>query len=180
MDNNPNKTMEQRYFFSFILFVLSFTGLWAQSGSKYPYVTTNSDGKKNVIVCRDAKGGAPESRIHPNWTATEVRSTNLVAAKFEVALSDAAAAAFFADRLTACPAGWRVPTYRELMLIAALRTQLTAVSNTFSDGEYWAETHGIYTNIGMYANPITGYCCPLTQTNLDPTTRRIRCVRDLD
>ncbi len=179
MDNNPDKTMKIDLLLILILTV-SCHDLIAQSGSKYPYVTTNSDGKKNVIVCRDAKGGVPESRIHPNWTATEVRKTNLVAAKFEVALSDAAASASFAARLTACPAGWRVPTFRELMLIAALRTQLTAVSNTFSDGQYWAETHGTDTNVGMYANPITGYCCPLTQTNLDPTTRRIRCVRDLD
>lgn len=176
------KTMEQKYFFTFILLVLSLTGLWAQTGSKYPYATTNSDGKKNVIVCRDAKGGVTEDRIHPNWptTGTGTEATNLVAAKFEVALSDAATSVTFDNRLTACPSGWRLPTYRELMLIAALRTQLTAVSNTFSDADYWSETHlgGFLDIYGKSVNPVTGLCNGVAGQHSEKF--RIRCVRDLD
>lgn len=178
------KTMEQKYFFTFILLVLSLTGLWAQTGSKYPYATTNSDGKKNVIVSRDAKGGATEDRIHPNWPATGDGSTatDLVAAKFEVALSDAATSVTFANRLTACPSGWRLPTYRELLLIAALRTQLTAVSSTFSDADYWAETNtgGILGNRGRSVNPVSGHCLGIVETISATPKFRIRCVRDLD
>lgn len=176
--------MEQRYFLTFILLVLSLTGLWAQTGSKYPYTTTNSDGKKNVIVCRDAKGGVTEDRIHPNWpeTGSGATATDLVAAKFEVALSDAATSVTFANRLTACPSGWRLPTYRELMLIAALRTQLTAVSNTFSDADYWAETNtgGFLANRGRSVNPVSGLCLGLVETISTTPSLRIRCVRDLD
>lgn len=174
----------KKHLLTVALITLATCNLTAQSGSKYPYVTTNSDGKKNVIVCRDAKGGVKENRIHPNWSATGDGTIDLVAAKFEVALSDAATSVTFEKRLTACPAGWRLPTYRELMLIVAFRTQLTAVSNTFTDAEYWAETCGgglLPKTVGMFVNPITGYCCALTQTEYYPTkTRRIRCVRDLD
>lgn len=99
----------------------------AQSGVKYPYVTTASDGGV-VVVLRDDKGGIDEaslfsSRVTASKTGNEESTDNRMSRKFRVQKSDPGRktwsdAVSYCDNLTEEGySDWRLPSQRELMMI---------------------------------------------------------------
>ena len=99
----------------------------AQSGVKYPYVTTASDGGV-VVVLRDDKGGIDESslfssRVTETKTGNETSSDNRMSRKFRVQKSNPGQktwsdAVSYCDNLTEEGySDWRLPSQRELMMI---------------------------------------------------------------
>ena len=102
----------------------------AQSGVKYPYVTTASDGGV-VVVLRDDNGGIDEaslfsSRVTESKTGNEASADNRMSRKFRVQKSNPGQktwsdAVSYCDNLTEEGySDWRLPTQRELILIWAL------------------------------------------------------------
>lgn len=117
----------------------------AQSGEKYPYVTTASDGGV-VVVLRDDKGGIDEaslfsSRVTETKTGNETSSDNRMSRKFrvqkaqsqssKVAWSDAVS---YCDNLTEeGKTDWRLPSQRELMMIWLLGGSSNVTSGDKND-----------------------------------------------
>lgn len=106
---------------------------------RYPYVTTNPDGKKTVIVSRDESGGARVEGLHDKLTGPlpehyENEPLNSVSAKFEVSQTSYKADynhRYKYDSIDANCAklgdGWRGPSQREAMLMSAMMEELTDV-----------------------------------------------------
>lgn len=151
---------------------------------KYPYV---QDGK--IIVCREGNDGVKSSLIHATWFSTETgkendASHNGVAAKFEVATSDAEDGNIMLWRYavaSACPTtyGWRLPTVRELRLIYALRNELTSANLSVggdSDNTYWSATES--SNNSDNAWSVSFFNNGITTTKDKSSSYRVRCVRD--
>lgn len=101
----------------------------AQSGVKYPYVTTASDGGV-IVVLRDDKGGISEaalfsSRVTTSKTGNEASTDNRMSRKFRVqkAQSQSSTIAWetaesYCNNLSEEGySDWRLPTQRELMMI---------------------------------------------------------------
>lgn len=161
-------------------------GLYAQTGVKYPYVTTNSSGNKCVIVSRDAQGGVKSALLHANWTTATpahnhsdepdgtAKACNAVSAKFEVYSSDNATSGAWADAAGKCPSGWRLPTQRELILISVMKDQFSGITGLAS-ASYWSATE-YSTTSAWYFGFSTNYTNYATKTN---TAYYVRCVRDL-
>lgn len=125
------------------ILVLSSVIGYAQSGVKYPYVTTDENGNYNIIVSRDINGGVRSELIRTgSWTETpehnQESKDNAVAGKFQVYEKGNAKdpqypidegvcgfdeAKSFCNNLEG--GNWRVPTQRELMLIYVMNDQLS-------------------------------------------------------
>lgn len=107
--------------------LLSAGSVYAQPGVKYPYVDISQPGGPIIVSVDNASRDVKSAAIHPNWTTTPYHTQddpeNSVSAKFQVYPTPDQTSSFTytgAQALTACPAGWRLPTIRELMLIVAM------------------------------------------------------------
>lgn len=155
----------------------------SSAGKKYPYV---QEGK--YIVSRDADGGARESVIHPNWTATPLDihfgtlwSNNRVSAKFEVAAADVSAAPGPWRRNNGeCRAPWRRPTFRELQLMWAVGEQLTGVAPFDEGSAYWSTSQSML-NAGALKKAVTlRWMDGLGKGREKTELMRDRCIRDVE
>ena len=99
----------------------------AQSGVKYPYVTSENGGV--VVVLRDSKGGIDEaslfsSRVTASKTGEVTSTNNRMSRKFRVQKSDSGSKKKWQDAVSYCDnlteegySDWRLPSHRELMMI---------------------------------------------------------------
>lgn len=162
--------------------LLTVTSGYAQT-KQYPYV---QNGK--IIVCREGTNGVKSSLIHPNWTEMPAHNesditNNRVAAKFDVAPSDAGTSLTWADALRRCQtrgAGWRLPTVRELRLLLALRDELTVKfsSSVISNRYYWSATEDSSTEGNSWCVDF-GKEEGRVSSAATSTKYYVRCVRDL-
>lgn len=155
---------------------------------RYPYVTTNGQSKKTVVVCREGKDGVKGSLIHEKWLVTPAHNeldaaNNRFSARFEVASADASAekvawtaAAQACSSYTQASGGagtWRLPTVRELRLIYALRNELSDAK--LSANAYWSATEHSDSGLKPWLVDFkTGYT-----NNAAYDSYFVRCVRDL-
>lgn len=98
----------------------------AQSGVRYPYVTSENGGV--VVVLRDSKGGIDEaslfsSRVTETKTGNEKSADNRMSRKFRVQKSNPGQKTW-SDAVSYCnnlneegKTDWRLPSQRELMMI---------------------------------------------------------------
>ena len=98
----------------------------AQSGVRYPYVTVENGGV--VVVLRDANGGIDEASLFPSRvtqtkTGNELSTDNRMSRKFRVQKSNPGQKTW-SDAVSYCnnlneegKTDWRLPSYRELMMI---------------------------------------------------------------
>ena len=98
----------------------------AQSGVRYPYVTSENGGV--VVVLRDSKGGIDESslfssRVTASKTGNEASADNRMSRKFRVQKSNPGQKTW-SDAMSYCDnlteegySDWRLPSQRELMMI---------------------------------------------------------------
>lgn len=125
------KTMKKQFTILALTAALCCGTAGAQSGVKYPYITTATGGV--VIVLRDDKGGVDEAALFSTrQTASpvgDVSSTaNLMSRKFRVQKAQGQSSNVkWADAKSYCEnlntegySDWRLPTQRELMLIWTL------------------------------------------------------------
>ena len=100
----------------------------AQSGVRYPYVTSENGGV--VVVLRDSKGGIDESslfssRVTASKTGNEASTDNRMSRKFRVQKAQSQSSAVtWSDAVSYCDnlteegySDWRLPSQRELMMI---------------------------------------------------------------
>ncbi len=148
----------------------------------YPYVRGG-----NTIVFRDGNGYASGYVYHGPWTFTPTHTEssdwqgnasglNTVSASFEVASGDCGGSRTYtyAEALTACDGLWRLPTIRELAVMADMRGELT-VGGISAESNYWSATA---------RNGSNSYACKLIKGNKPGwngtgSYNRVRCVRDL-
>ena len=115
----------------------------AQSGEKYPYVTTASDGGV-IVVLRDENGGIDEASLFSSWvtetkTGNEKSSDNRMSRKFRVQKSNPGQktwsdAVSYCDNLTEEGySDWRLPSQRELMMIWLLGGSSNVTSGDKND-----------------------------------------------
>lgn len=171
---------------------------FAQSGVKYPYVTSegSTSGTTSVIVSRDSNGGVKTSCIHANWKAStmpahkENEAANAVSARFEVASADLSGEKSWGDAKSGCASytqtgtsagDWRLPTQREIMLIYVMRKQQGFLSSSWTTLLYWSGTDTIddtttatgrskWWYVGFHSGHVTNY--------FDSALNQVRCVRD--
>lgn len=126
----------------------------AQSGVKYPYITTATGGV--VIVLRDDKGGVDEanlfsSRKTASPTGYENSTDNRMSRKFRVQKADPGQktwtnAVSYCDNLTdEGYSDWRLPTQRELMLIWNLGGNSNVPSGDKNDTGVGSGSVSLYT-----------------------------------
>ena len=146
-----------------------------ESDKGYPYVES-----ERYIVSRDYFGSADFSgvtgiasiRINEKWTANEdCTDETSVPAILEVGPLLGEGAEETATTLEVakglCPAGWRLPTQAELLLIRQVQTtEATALGDRALDGSYWTVDGS---TVDVATGTITG----------SPATGNVRCVRDI-
>lgn len=146
-----------------------------ESDKGYPYVES-----ERYIVSRDYFGSADFSgvtgitsiRINEKWTANEdCTDATSVPAILEVGplLGEGteATATSLETAKGLCPAGWRLPTQAELLLIRQVQTtEATALGDRALAGNYWT-VDGSTVNVG------TG------EVTENASTGNVRCVRDI-
>lgn len=173
-------------FFAVLVLTAGITNeVQAQTGEKYPYVTTIGT-KKCVIVSRDDKGGVKATALHANWTTTPAhiekdepdgtaKACNAPSAKFEVYASDNSTSSTWTAAPNKCPSGWRLPTQRELMLMYVMKDQLTGITS-FTGYTYWSATE--YSGASGNAWFVT-FSNGRTYSNAEAGSLYVRCIRDL-
>ncbi len=146
-----------------------------ESDKGYPYVES-----ERYIVSRDYFGSADFSgvtgiasiRINEKWTANgDCTDATSVPAILEVGplLGEGAeeTATSLVDAQGLCPAGWRLPTKAELLLIRQVQTtEATALGDRALGGSYW-------TVDGSTVDVATG------EVTENASTGNVRCVRDI-
>ena len=146
-----------------------------ESDKGYPYVES-----ERYIVSRDYFGSADFSgvtgitsiRINEKWTANEdCTADNSVPAILEVGplLGEGTeeTATTLSDAKGLCPAGWRLPTQAELLLIKLVQEkEPDALGGRVLTGSYW-------TVDGSTVDVSTG------TVSQSPATGNVRCVRDI-
>lgn len=146
--------MKKRLLKWVLLFGCLVSGGWAnaQSGVKYPYVTTDSKGVVNTIVCRDYRGGILAELLMPEdvkaqlhrENPTPVRFTANVGAapKFRVAAKNTSERAgdfnqsscyYYKEDPSDTENTWRYPTFMELSLILLFYEQMNIFDAEFKD-----------------------------------------------
>lgn len=157
-------------------------------GNVYPYVRGG-----NTVVMRDDRGYGKDWAYHGLWTFTPTHTEskgwqsndsglNTVSASFEVASGDCGGSKTYTydEALTACDGYsqggglWRLPTIRELALMADTRSSLT-VGGFSNENNYWSAT----VRDGTYS-----YACKVISGNKPGwngkgSYNRVRCIRDL-
>lgn len=120
----------------FLTVILCASELRAQDARKrYPYVTTNEEGRRTVIVCRENGHGVRESIINPNRQTTTTihfyyeREKLKLPARFEVWTPATNRNKVSASKVTTycseeAGEGWYVPNIRVMCLISALYNEL--------------------------------------------------------
>ena len=120
------KTMKKQFTILALTAALCCGTAGAQSGVKYPYITTATGGV--VIVLRDDKGGVDEanlfsSRKTASPTGNETSTDNRMSRKFRVQKANPGqmtwdnAVSYCNNLNTEGYSDWRLPSQRELMLI---------------------------------------------------------------
>lgn len=114
----------------------------AQSGVRYPYVTSENGGV--VVVLRDSKGGIDESslfssRVTASKTGNEASADNRMSRKFRVQKSNPGQKTW-SDAMSYCDnlteegySDWRLPSQRELMMIWLLGGSSNVTSGDKND-----------------------------------------------
>ncbi len=183
------------------------SGGWAaaQSGVKYPYVTTDSKGVANTIVCRDYKGGIKvnflltvEDRLRymggidrPAYRITEGHAFK-AAPKFRVAAtyssdkpspSDLNSCYLYKEDPSDVEGTWRFPTYLEAQFIGLLYKKLGVFEPEFGTGSIIyvlmvMNSSGRYYAFSASGFGEVGYVQSLVGS--DKAKLYFRCVRDVD
>lgn len=161
--------------------------------TRYPYVTTNADGKKAVIVSRDENGGARVEALHDNLAGPlpehyENEPLNSVSAKFEVSQtsykSDYDHRYNYDDIDTDCAKlgdGWRGPSQREAMLISAMMDELTDVSpNVWIHAYHYTKTLQANTSWTAVWGIQMDMCGAAFLGTAAWDSYNILCIRDID
>ena len=106
----------------------------------YPYVTTNSEGKRTVIVTRENGNGVRTSHIYDDYSSTMPNPSGYIPSRFEVShkfihyLNSLVFPSFYSfcstyeQRNIVSSTQWRVPNENELRLILLLKDELTDVN----------------------------------------------------
>lgn len=146
----------------------------------YPYVQNG-----NTIVVKDANGSA-NVPIHPKWTLTPSHTdarldlAETVAAKFEVAASNAiGAASSWGSTNADCPSGWRRPNNGELRLMMAFKDQLTYFPSTSGATYYWSATEALESG-KAYRLAVNSSDNTLNKQLKADNNKSVRCVKDVD
>ena len=116
----------------------------AQSGVRYPYVTSENGGV--VVVLRDSKGGIDEaslfsSRVTASKTGNEKSTDNRMSRKFRVQKAQSQSSnVVWSDAVSYCNnlneegySDWRLPSERELMMIWLLGGSSNVTSGDKND-----------------------------------------------
>ena len=139
----------------------------SSGGKRYPYATYNATTGCYTIVSRDEDGGVRQEALAAGGGKAEC-----VSPKFEIASSDAGRGITNNAANVACPAGWRLPTQQEAMLITALNIKHiiylggSTTYHWFSNSTYYICMIGTETYLGRMFN-----------TN---SYANARCVRDVE
>ena len=124
----------------------------AQSGVRYPYVTSENGGV--VVVLRDSKGGIDESslfssRVTASKTGNEASADNRMSRKFRVQKSNPGQKTW-SDAMSYCDnlteegySDWRLPSQRELMMIWLLGGSSNVTSGDKNDTGLGSACSGI-------------------------------------
>lgn len=128
----------------------------AQSGVKYPYITTASDGGV-VVVLRDDKGGVGEAALFPerlaeSKTGNEQSTDNRMSRKFRVQKAEPNSRYNWFDAIVYCDnlteegySDWRLPSQRELMMIWILGGGSNGLNGNKNDTGVGSATYPIST-----------------------------------
>lgn len=136
-------------------------------------ITGMSDADMRVICERDLSGWAYADWSYVNHGHNSSRS--LYTGWFLVAEANTGNYTW-EDALTACPAGWRLPTLIELELIFCMRDTWAEGSNGFGRGSYWSATED--SSDGTKAYYVTFSDGRRSSVSVT-TTLSVRCVRDV-
>lgn len=138
------------------------------TGTVYPYINANyvnGSDQGVLIVSRDGNNGIDASALF--GSPSEPSSTsNKVAKKLLVAKTDLTVDLDWNDATTACPAGWRLPTQREVYLIMSLGGAKTAatIENPGYDNS-WPDASRISSNIWTLTEKESNVWVFLTKDN---------------
>lgn len=190
--------MKKRLLKWVLLFGCLVSGGWAnaQSGVKYPYVTTDSKGVVNTIVCRDYRGGISAEFMMPEEVRAKIYGPTPqyfkytagvgAAPKFRVAAKNAADLESY--DLDTCykyredPSDtentWRYPTFMELNLICLFYKQLEVLDAEFENSKI-AYVSVVAVNRDAYPFAVTSKGVLLVQ-GLNSWDKYARCVREVD
>lgn len=144
----------------------------AQSGVRYPYVTTENGGV--IVVLRDSKGGIDEaslfsSRVTATKTGNEASTNNRMSRKFRVQKSQPTGQKTYSEAVSYCDnlseegySDWRLPSQRELMLIWWLGGNSNVTKGDKNDtgvgsGSIPVNTPYLYQQSGFTAFSADGY-----------------------
>lgn len=151
----------------------------AQSGVRYPYVTSENGGV--VVVLRDSKGGIDESslfssRVTASKTGNEASADNRMSRKFRVQKSNPGQKTW-SDAMSYCDnlteegySDWRLPSQRELMMIWLLGGSSNVTSGDKNDTGVGSaskpvNTPYLYQQSGFTAFSAGNYCWSATESS---------------
>lgn len=138
-------------------------------------ITGMSNADMRVICERDLSGWAYADWSYDNHGHNS-SSRNLYTGRFLIAEADVDGSYTWENALTACPAGWRLPTLTELELIYCMRDTWDSGSNGFftsSETVYWSVTLRNDVPCMVYFNS------GVTGNSLRTQQYSVRCVRDV-
>lgn len=165
-------------------------GEYRESYVKYPDLTykiylggdavSDYNVKRNThyTVTVTLKGNnASDTRVElnsPAWDAEMYDYTENVTGRFLYQKTDLSQTKIYEDAWTACPNGYRLPTFTELQIMYCMRDNWTPTSNGFTAAYYWSSGSGA----GDDAACLTfadGYTNNYGKLN----SYRVRCVKTL-
>lgn len=136
-------------------------------------ITGMSDADMRVMTEKDLSGWCYADWSYDNHGHNGRR---IYTGRFLIAEADVDGSYTWENALTACPAGWRLPTFVELELIYCMRDTWDSGSNGFvssSKTVYWSATlRNDVPSMVYFNNGIVG-------TSLRTQEYYVRCVRDL-
>lgn len=109
------------------------------------------------------------------WDYTGKRTGWFVAASADVSASKM----IWNDALTACPAGWRLPSLAELDIMYCMRDQWADGSNGFTTKYYWSATEVEDDGSGIEKAYILNFSNGSAAKMEKDVPEYVRCVRDL-
>lgn len=153
----------------------------AGPGLAYPYVKQGT----NIIVHCDEYGGFRKDMLFSSRTGTKNRTValfsvenNKIPAQFEVKVHSTR---YSQVENNVCENGWRMPTYKEVLVVALLREDLAAIV----EGNPVTLTTTTYTNSStdgwyMVALDPSGVNSTLTGPSTSYNYDKVICIRDID